>query len=213
VTFFDDDFWPAPDYLATITGVLLRHAEVAVVTGKVIADGISGTGLDGAAARTVLESASATGELPSCRPVFNAYGCNMSLRLELVRKNGLYFDEQLPLYGWYEGVDFSRQLSSFGAVVHVEEACGIHLGVKSGRQSGVRLGYSQVANPVYLARKGTVGWSYAIASMTSRTAKNMVYSVRPEPFIDRRGRLKGNAHGWLDLIRGGLHPNRILTLQ
>ncbi|AZO77314.1 hypothetical protein B5U98_17255 [Bosea sp. Tri-39] len=33
---------------------------------------------------------------------------------------------------------------------------GVHRAVKRGRTSGLRVGYSQIANTVYLARKGTM---------------------------------------------------------
>ena len=79
----------------------------------------------------------------------------MSVRLDLARRHRLTFDEQLPLYGWLEDVDFSRRVAGYGRVVKVSAARGVHLGVKAARQRGVQLGYSQVANPVYLMRKGT----------------------------------------------------------
>jgi GT2 family glycosyltransferase len=183
-----------------------------VATGKVLADGILTAGLTFADAKTVLRDAPPDDAAEPLRPVFNAYGCNMTLRLKPVRDHRLSFDEALPLYGWYEDVDFSRQLAHYGRVVQVPGACGVHLGVKSGRQSGVRLGYSQIANPVYLARKRSVSWTYAIASMSSRSLKNLVRSLYPEPFVDRRGRLRGNMKGWLDLCKGSLHPTRILDL-
>ena len=213
ITFIDDDFWLAPGYLSAVEKILDRQPDVVVLTGTVLADGINGSGLSFEEARRYLEMApSAESEL-TCHPVYNAYGCNMTLRLGPVRDHALRFDEQLPLYGWYEDVDFSRRLSRFGDVVHVDQAYGVHLGVKSGRQSGLRLGYSQVANPVYLAQKGSVHWPFAIASMTSRSLKNLVFSIRPEPLIDRRGRLQGNICAWLDLLRGMLHPTRILQLS
>lgn len=212
VTFIDDDFWLAPAYLARIEEVLLNHPSVVLATGNVLADGINGPGLDLAQARLLLQAEPASAGPATFHPVFNAYGCNMTIRLAPVRAHQLRFDEQLPLYGWYEDVDFSRRLAAFGEVLHVDQACGVHLGVKSGRQSGLRLGYSQVANPCYLARKGSVHWPYAIASMTSRSLKNFVFSFHPEPLIDRRGRLKGNARAWFDLVRGALHPTRILEL-
>ncbi len=212
ITFFDDDFWPAPDYLSIVESVLLKHPTVTVATGHVLADGIHGPGLDHQQARRLLKAVP-TGAIPhTFRSVFNAYGCNMTLRLEPIRTHRLRFDEKLPLYGWYEDVDFSRQLAAFGDVVHVDQAYGVHLGVKSGRQSGLRLGYSQIANPVYLAQKGSVGWSYAIASMTSRSLKNLARSFWPEPSIDRRGRLLGNAQAWRHLAQGAIHPTRILEL-
>lgn len=223
VTFLDDDFWLAPDYLSIVENVLLNNPTIAVVTGTVLADGINGLGLELPQAHAILNAAprfpfppssapsSASSSAPvTFNPVFNAYGCNMTFRLQPIQKHHLRFDEQLPLYGWYEDVDFSRQVAAFGDVIKIDQAYGVHLGVKSGRQSGLRLGYSQVANPVYLARKGSVGWPYAIASMTSRSAKNLVFSLRPEPMIDRRGRLMGNVQAWSDLVQGTLHPTRIL---
>jgi hypothetical protein len=47
----------------------------------------------------------------------------------------------------------SRRLAVFGTVVRITSARGVHLGAKLGRGSGVRLGYSQVANPLYVAHK------------------------------------------------------------
>lgn len=212
LTFLDDDFWLAPDYLSIVESTLDRCASVVLITGTVIADGINGPGLEPAEAHTMLSAARPTSSKVTSHVVFNAYGCNMTMRLAAVHTHHLRFDEQLPLYGWYEDVDFSRQLAVYGEVIHLDQAYGVHLGVKSGRQSGYRLGYSQVANPIYLARKGSVGWTYAIASMTSRCLKNLVLSLRPEPLIDRRGRLQGNGLALRDMFCGALHPTRILQL-
>ena len=191
VVFFDDDFCLREDYLERMQGALRTHPEIVVVTGNVVADGINGPGLTMGEAREILEGTSRAalkeGEA-ALLPVFNAYGCNMGLRLDPIRVHGLRFNEDLPLYGWYEDVEFSRQMARFGAVVKLREALGVHLGVKGGRQSGVRLGYSQVANPVYLARRQSVPWTYAVASMLSRSLKNLLRSAWPEPFVDRRGR-------------------------
>ena len=212
IAFFDDDFWLDPSYLATITRVMCENPDVVIATGELLADGINGPGLSLEQAHALLATADVTESAPTLHTVFNGYGCNMTIRLHPIRTHKLRFDEQLPLYGWYEDVDFSRQLAPFGRIVHVDQACGVHLGAKSGRNSGRKLGYSQVANPLYLARKGTVGWTFAVASILSRSLKNLVFSVRPEPLIDRRGRLIGNVHAWFDLSRGSLHPIRILAL-
>jgi hypothetical protein len=37
-------------------------------------------------------------------------------------------------------------------------------------------------------------------------------SFRPEPFVDRRGRLRGNMIALADVMRGRLAPERILEL-
>lgn len=212
VTFLDDDFYLDPSYFAVMERVFCEHPEVVVATGKLLGDGINGPGLSLAEARRMLNAKTRLAETGQIAAAFNAYGCNMAIRMHPVREHRLRFDEDLPLYGWYEDVDFSRRLAPYGEIVRVEDACGVHLGAKSGRQSGVRLGYSQVANPFYLARKRSVSWSYAIASMTSRSLKNLVRSASPEPFVDRRGRLRGNLRAWQELLSGSISPTRILSM-
>ena len=212
LVFIDDDFYLREDYLQRVERAFVEHPEVVVATGCVLADGINGPGLTFAEAERVLERSPRTAESSVLSPVFNAYGCNMCLRLAPVQTHHLRFDENLPLYGWYEDVEFSRQMALFGEVVKVSNAFGVHLGIKSGRQSGVRLGYSQVANPLYLARGASVPWTYALASMLSRSAKNLVRSAWPEPFVDRRGRLKGNLRAWIELLNGKIDPRCVEQL-
>jgi len=212
VTFLDDDFFLHRDYLAVIEDVLMCHPEVVAATGKLLADGINGVGLSVSNAKSIIANSHGVRRTGKLTSVFNAYGCNMSLRLETIRTHQLRFDENLPLYGWYEDVEFSRQLAHYGDIVRVGDACGVHLGVKYGRQSGIKLGYSQVANPFYLAHKRSVGWDYAVASMISRSMKNLVRSAAPEPFVDRLGRLRGNLKGWRELVEGTISPTRILDM-
>ena len=155
VVFFDDDFLPDPGYLAAIEQHMARDPHIVVATGLLLADGINGPGLSPAGGRAILSrhAAAPGARSPDVQPTFSGYGCNMAVRLAPMRAHGLRFDERLPLYGWQEDVDLSRRLAAFGQVVRIDAACGVHLGVKSGRGSGVRLGYSQVANPLYLCGK------------------------------------------------------------
>lgn len=212
VVFLDDDFHVHPNYLAVTQKVFRSHPNVVATTGTLLADGINGPGLSTTHADALIHSWASPKNAGDFTRVFNTYGCNMGLRLSEIRNRNLAFDEALPLYGWYEDVAFSRQLAPFGKIVRVLGAAGVHLGVKSGRQSGIRLGYSQVANPFYLARKGLVSWTYAISSMCSRTVKNLVRSAYPEPWVDRQGRLRGNFLGWSSLLTGTADPTRILDL-
>lgn len=48
--------------------------------------------------------------------------------------------------------------------------------------------------------------------LTQNLLSNLARSVRPEPHIDRRGRLLGNALALADLVRGRIDPRRIETL-
>jgi GT2 family glycosyltransferase len=213
VLFLDDDFVAAPDYLAETEAAFLSHPDLVMTTGRVLADGIRGPGLTFEAAEALIASpvAAQAGASP-LRPVPNGYGCNMAVRLNAVRATGLRFDEALPLYGWLEDLDFGRRLAQFGRVARLDAARGVHLGVKSGRQAGRRLGYSQIANPLYLVRKGSCPVAHAAHLMIRNVGSNLLRSLRPEPYMDRRGRLAGNLAAVMDLLRGRLHPTRIVTL-
>ncbi len=211
VVFFDDDFLPDIHYLAEVERLMDSEKDIALVTGRVLADGIGGPGLSADEGQAILERADTTAK--SVRAVFSGYGCNMAVRTEPMRTHKLRFDERLPLYGWQEDVDLSRRLAAFGRVVLAESACGVHLGVKLGRGSGVRLGYSQIANPLYLVGK-RCGYPIgrALKHVLRNVAMNIMRLTWPEPYVDRRGRLRGNILAVRDLVTGRMIPERILDL-
>ena len=66
--------------------------------------------------------------------------------------------------------------------------------------TGLRLGYSQVANPIYLMGKGTMSPGRALPLLIRNLLANVVRSVHSEPWVDRRGRLKGNLRALADLV-------------
>jgi GT2 family glycosyltransferase len=212
VLFLDDDFLPAPRYIEATLMAFDAAKGVVVTTGRVLADGARGPGLSVTAGRYILarhrDDAAESGTIPT----FNGYGCNMALRLDIVRAQALRFDERLPLYAWYEDIDMCRRLGLHGQVVEVLAACGVHLGAKQGRTAGRRLGYSQVINPLYLWRKGSYPLSRALRSVAAHLLINGVRVLRPEPWIDRRGRLIGNGLAVLDILRGRAKPERVLDL-
>ena len=209
VLFLDDDFLPADDYMERLEEILDVSPDIAMTTGAVLADGIGGAGLSFEEGKAILDAAGPAGS--RIREVHNGYGCNMSVRLSAAR--GLRFDEALPLYGWLEDVDFSRRLAARGHVVRAEGTRGVHLGVKTGRSPGRRLGYSQVANPIRLMRQGTMGPARALAMMARNLGMNALRARRPEPWVDRAGRLRGNAMAFGDLIRGRLDPMRAAEID
>ncbi|WP_235983999.1 glycosyltransferase family 2 protein [Bradyrhizobium australiense] len=212
IVFFDDDFFPQLNYLEEIERLFLECVDVVAITGRPIVDGANGPGLEAEAALSLIsDDRSAPGDR-TVVPTYGTYGCNMAFRMAPIREKGLLFDENLPLYGWQEDIDFSRQLSGAGRIVDAKALRGVHLGAKGGRTSGVRFGYSQIANPVYLVRKGTVSLSFAGPLLFRNVLANLARSVRPEPWIDRRGRLKGNYLALRDLLTGRIAPQRILEL-
>ena len=214
VIFFDDDFLPANDFLAACARLFRDHPEIVVATGRVLADGIHGPGLSLAEGLAVLagDQPPAAGDV-TLAPVHNAYGCNMVFRMAPIRAGHVRFDEAMPLYGWQEDVDFCRRLAPSGEIVSSDALRGVHMGAKRGRTSGVRLGYSQIANPIYLTRKGTVTGRWAFNLMWRNCAANVAGSLRPQGLVDRRGRLKGNLMAAADFVRGRLSPGRILSFK
>lgn len=211
LTFFDDDFLPADDYLARVVAAFDTNARFAVIMGHVLRDGARDAGFSFEEGKAILAAAAAaprSSHPPVDQP--GAYGCNMSIRASLI--GDLRFDERLALYGWQEDIDFTSQLRRHGRVVELPALVGVHLGVKNGRVSGVRFGYSQVVNPVYLTRKGTMPILFAADLICRNVASNIVKSIRPEPYVDRRGRLKGNLLAARHLMSGRIEPEYILQL-
>lgn len=214
VVFIDDDYYPAPDYVEQVQRLFAARPEVVVATHHPVRDGAAGPGIDHDEALAILEALpppdpAAAADL---RATYGGYGCNMAVRLAPVRAHGVLFDDNLPLYGWLEDIDFSRRMAAHGAIVDCAALRGVHLGSKRGRTSGLRFGYSQIANPVYLLRKGSMSASYALRHIAKNFAKNLARAAWPEPWVDRRGRLKGNLIAVGDLLRGRLDPGRIRAL-
>lgn len=210
--FLDDDFLAAPRYVEATLAALQAAPDVAVTTGHVIAEGTMGAGIAFADARAMIARDGYAGVWPGLAPAWNGYGCNMAVRLAIVHRHNIRFDERLPLYGLYEDIDFSRRVGRHGRIVQVLGARGVHLGAASGRTSGRRLGYSQVANAVYLWRKGSLTWDRALKRSGRHVGKNLLRSLWPESHIDRRGRMAGNWLALADIARGEIRPERIIEL-
>jgi GT2 family glycosyltransferase len=211
VVFLDDDFVPAQDYLQRVEQAFARHPDWSVLTGHVVADGVKGPGIGFAAAAALLDGAclaDRSGHDAITRA--GAYGCNMAYRAAAI--GALRFDERLPLYGWQEDTDFSRRVARGQPVIRLHALRGVHLGVKGGRVSGVRFGYSQIVNPVYLVRKGTASTRWATALIVRNMLANAALCLRPEAHVDRPGRLRGNLIAVGHLLRGRIEPEYIVQL-
>lgn len=210
VAFFDDDFIAHKDWLAAAARCFRDDAGIDAFTGRVLADGVTGPGIPLAEAMRLVV-APPESDWSWIEP-YSPYGCNMAFRLSSIA--GLRFDERLVLYGWLEDRDFGGALARRGGrLVKSAEAVGVHMGVKGGRMAGERFGYSQIVNPLYMLRKGTMTVGQVADHLFRNISSNLFRSPRPEPFIDRRGRLKGNILGIADILRGRLQPERAADLQ
>jgi glycosyltransferase involved in cell wall biosynthesis len=214
VVFFDDDFVPSAFWIERMARIFRDHPKVAGMTGAILADGIHGAGidLDEAIAQVQRRDATAPQGAPLQErfPYGNNVGSNMAYRFSAM--SGLRFDERLPLYAWHEDSDFRGRVEKRGPFVKAGDLWGVHLGHKVGRVNGTMLGYSQIANVAYLARKGTVPKRFLFESATRNVLSNLIRYPRPERFVDRRGRLHGNMLAFRDMLYGRLSPERVSSL-
>jgi hypothetical protein len=100
-----------------------------------------------------------------------------------------------------------------GRLVKTGLLTGVHRSVKAGRVSGYQLGFSQVINPLYLAKKKSCSWLRGLRYGTRYLLGNLLYSIAPGPHIDRRGRLLGNLTALSYLLRCRIDPELVVTLK
>lgn len=213
VVFLDDDFAPSRFWIERVAGLFETRPEIVGVTGVVLADGAktAGVGADAAWATVAARDAAGASDEsfePDAEPF--GYGCNIAFRGAAARD--LRFDERLPGYGWLEDRDYATRVARAGLCGRSHALWGVHMGAKLGRTPGVRLGYSQIANAAYLVGKGTATPDFAINLAGRNILANLTKSLNPEPWIDRRGRLRGNLIALADIARGQVRPERAREL-
>jgi GT2 family glycosyltransferase len=213
VAFFDDDVELAPDYLLQAARAFASSPSLCLLTGQVLSDGVRTGGIERQAAReAICFSPARTSGAGGLHPVPSAYGCNMVVRRAALSR--VRFDERLPLYGWLEDRDFSHWCHDLGEVVRCSSCRMVHLGVKPGRVSGRRYGFSQIMNSYYLLQKGSVGLGEMLVSYWGKpVAANLVGSLMPAREIDRRGRLIGNLTALWHLARARVEPEYVLQIS
>ena len=126
IIYLDDDFLPNRHYLKHVEEEFLRDPQIAVATGVLIEDRVRGPGVSVENGLDLLAATNLSAE-PQCNEVFSGYGCNMAIRVKTMKGNSLTFDENLPLYGWLEDMDFSRRISKYGKIVQTNKLSGVHL--------------------------------------------------------------------------------------
>jgi len=211
VAFFDDDYVPSSRCIEGIEALFGSRPDVVAANGMLLADGVNSPGISYARAMELINQHDS---LPHTIEVTGTlgglYGCNMAFRASAIGDER--FDENLPLYAWQEDIDFSARVGKRGLIVKTTAFYGVHQGVKDARPSGVRLGYSQIANPLYLIGKGTMTVSEALPLIAKNVVKNHARALFPEPWIDRLGRCKGNWWALIDALMCRADPRNILRM-
>jgi GT2 family glycosyltransferase len=212
IVFIDDDFIVGRDYFLNMERIFEEDDSIVGVNGEVVVDGAGSPGFTFEQGLQLVEQYNQQHKTALVmREIKGAYGCNMAFRTSSI--GSLRFDERLPLYGWQEDLDFCGALRSAGRIVRTNLVWGVHLGTKGGKGSEVRLGYSQIVNPAYIVTKGNMSFAYAFWLASRNFLANLIKSIRPERYVDRRGRLQGNLIGLFHVMTGRLTPEYILKLK
>lgn len=215
VVFFDDDFRPAKDWIEACAEAFSTNQQLSGQSGRVLADGIHGAGYSELEVTNFLNGDATPEPNPFLdsqeRSLLSLYGCNMAIRGHITATER--FDEALPLYGWQEDADYSNRVLKVGTLQFNPKCKGVHMGVSSGRISGVKFGYSQIANPTYLLKKGTLSLKISLTLMCKNIAANIVKSIFMNAKKDYRGRLVGNLMALRDGVKSQCHPTKILKIK
>lgn len=211
--FLDDDVEIAPNFIESMESLLDEVEDVVVATGFVVVDGVRGdAGVDRTSARAAVLNYVRQHEDCECEL---GYGCNLFVRTRMF--DHVLFDENLPLYGWLEDLDFSTNCLRYGRIIRNAGTCVAHLGSPTGRVSGLEFGYSQIVNPFYLwCKNGTPKLTNVVfAHWLVPVARNLRRTLMRVPGIrsDRTGRFKGNMIGFRRLLAGKVDPAYIIQLQ
>lgn len=212
LVFLDDDYVPNSSFIADITSFFSDNPDIVGATGLVIADGVKTGGITEENALKLIKDfeEKSRSRHRNVTDTHELYGCNMAVRADAL--GSIRFDEHLPLYSWQEDVDLTGLLRRRGRVVMTDAFVGVHRGVAGARTSGIRFGYSQIVNPLYLWRKGTIRPAHAARLMVKNFLANHVGLFTSETHIDRRGRAVGNWIAIKDAVRGRDDPTKILDL-
>ena len=212
VIFADDDYIPSRDFVRDVETLFAANGDIVAATGNVFADGVTSGGIayPDAVKRVADYDAARTVQGYAFSATTGAYGCNMVIRWSADRS--IRCDERLPLYGWQEDIDYSRQYRIYGRIVHTDAFAGVHMGSQGARSPGKRLGYSQVINPLYLILKGTMPARFGVRLMFRNVLSNLRGAVVGDIYVDRSGRLKGNLLALSHMLIGRVQPEHVLKL-
>lgn len=204
VAFLDDHMVLADDYIERAVEFLRARPEVVLFSGNVLADGVRQGGLSRQSAERAISASMAE---DWWRPAKRVYGCTMIVRRAIAQ--AVRFDERLTGYGWLEDRDFGFRCAQRGEVGYYGGCRVVHLGQQSGAASGLRFGFAQVVNPLYLWRKGSMPLRVLVFNLCRSSVRNVVAFLARDTRQGRNRRLRGNWIGLRSVLAGGITPEKV----
>lgn len=216
VCFFDDDMELHRDYICNALQFLEEMPTAMALSGRMLRDSCP----ERAEARSLVEAYEPATDRPFSGQFRNKgrhwvlHGCNMVIRASVLAYER--FDERLPLYSFSEDYDISIRIRHYGNVGRLAASVGVHLCTPSGRLSGRRVGYSQIANPWYFLEKGVSHLAspashFRFAYVSGRlVVRNALASLRGGREGEAAQNLQGNLLALRDILAGSSAPEKIL---
>ena len=207
VLFLDDDVELPTTYLEAGLLAMAERQDAGVVVGTFLAERVTRE-----RAREIVSEFRIDPNGTALVEARSAFGGNMLVRAFVAKK--IPFDENLPLYGWLEDLDWSAQAARLGKIIRSSSVAMVHLAAGSGRMSPKQYGYVQIVNPCYLWKKRSIRHvGELIYRHWVRTVpRNIVGCVIDANRTERMQRLRGNALAFWDLFHGRCNPMRATEL-
>ena len=216
IAFIDDDFLVGDDYFLNMERIFEQDDSIVGVNGEIIADGANSPGFTFEEGLRLGQQYRLRKTMPVTRELSGRYaeGCNGIIACRTANIGSIRFDEPLPLYGWQEDLDFCGALRRSGRLVRTNLVWGIHLRTKRGKGSEVRTRvFTGCQSSLYCSGRATCHLPMHSNWLRRTSSPTRIKSIRPESYVDRRGRLRGNFIGMFHLMTGRLTPEYILKLK
>lgn len=209
VVFLDDDMILNRDYLRGVEAIFSTTPNAALIMGHLIANG----GVSVEEAASLVDCAANSTHYHIKQSTFgDVYGCNMSVRFDVACKEP--FDERLPLYSYMEDVDFGTRVRRHGHIGYYYGSLAVHLRAPEGRVCHRALGFSEIMNPAYLALKGTIPKTHAIADfILKKPAANLARAILGPQRHYRWERFTGNFAALRRLLSGKIDPEHAAIIE
>jgi GT2 family glycosyltransferase len=205
ILFIDDDVVLAPEFLRNLANYHSTYPAAAGFTCHLIADGAVSHEIPRIEAHELASKWRQTSDMESFIPATSPYVA-FSIKGDLIGE--LRFDERLAEYGFMEDWDFFARLRGYGDTGYAANCGLVHLATGAGRTSHRKFGFSQITNPLYLTKKGSLPSKECLKHLCTAVAANFAGIY----ISSRRQRLIGNFLAFWYALRSGPSPEIVAKI-
>ena len=204
VAIFDDDVELSEDYCSKALAQFAKRDDILLFDGLVLKNG----NVTRNEAKELI-NASFADELFTETSL--SHGCNMNIRRSVLDR--VRFNSKMVADALYCDLDFARRVKKLGIVGRANACRCVHLSVQLARPPGMRYGFSQIANPIHLYKKGSITLGELVFFFCARSTLANVLGLLAPKGIDRKGRLRGNLIAFKLAAFGRCTPDAIGNIR